>query len=140
MPPKSKLKYDRFFTMITLAVEKKINQLGRYIESLEEDGHTGINVIQQRMLMTHTDRMRKAVDELEAEWLRVRDDIPQANLNRVHAIVDETVVSGKEALCGGEMFVCHAAQQSTTEHGPRPEGGRTSATPNSSLVLGTTSN
>ena len=88
--------------------------------------------------MTHIDRLRKAVDKLEAEWPRLRDDIPQANLNRVHAIVIETVVSGEEALRVVEMFICHAAQQSaSTEHGL--EGGRPSATLDPSLLSGTPS-
>ena len=123
MPPKSKRKYDQFFLMITLSVEKKINQLGTYLESLEQDGHTCVSIIQQRMLTTHIDRLRKAVDKLEAEWSCLRDDIPQADLNRVHAIVDKTSRWRGGPAWGGNVHM--PCSTTVSQHGTRAGGWQT---------------
>ena len=67
MPPKTIL--NNFLTF-TLSVEKKINQLGTYLENLEDEEHVG--KFQQRILLTHADRLGVAMDSLESKWENLR--------------------------------------------------------------------
>ena len=56
------LQVCRVLHTFTLAVERKINQLGTYLEKLGDEEHVG--EFQQRILVTHIDRLRMAVDKI----------------------------------------------------------------------------
>ena len=59
------------------------------METLEEEEHIG--EFQQRILLTHVDRLRGNLDHMESEWENLRDGIPQANYNRIKIIVEESM-------------------------------------------------
>jgi hypothetical protein len=57
-----KQNFDCIFLPFTLAVEKKINRLGMYMESLEDDNNIGEFKI--RILMTHADTLRGNLERM----------------------------------------------------------------------------
>ena len=73
MPPKRD--FDRIFLPFTVAVEKKINKLALFMESLEDDDNIG--EFQLRILMTHADTLRSNLARMETNWDRLRDGIAQ---------------------------------------------------------------
>ena len=85
--------------------------------------------------MTHADRLRGNLDRMESKWENLRDGIPQANYNRIKIIVEESMSTAVASLRRAELFVCHAAQQSTSsERGPKSEDARSSVSPDSSQL------
>ena len=102
MPPKRN--YILFFTTTTLAVEKKINQLGTYLKQLDP---TAVSNIQERMLMVLTNKLQEVIDNLQSTWWNKRDKVTLANHNRVCTMVQETITNGEDALQGTEMFAVH---------------------------------
>ena len=111
MPPKRN--FDRIFLPFTLAVEKKINRLATYMESLEDDNNIGEFKI--RILMTHADTLRGNLDRMETEWDSQRDGIAQQDYIRIKTFVEESMAAAEAALVKADSFVCHAAQQSTSK-------------------------
>jgi hypothetical protein len=68
-----KQNFDCIFLPFTLAVEKKINRLATYMESLKDD--TNIGEFKIRILLTHADTLRGNLDRMETEWDSLRDGI-----------------------------------------------------------------
>ena len=81
------------------------------METLEDEEHIG--EFQQRILLTHADRLRSNLDHMESEWENLRDGIPQANYNRIKIIIEESMSTAVASPRRAELFVCHAVQQST---------------------------
>ena len=96
MPPRKN--YVCFFTTMTLAVEKKINQLMGYIRQLAP---TTVGEMQERMLMDLTSKLREAIDHQQLTWMNKRDKILQPHLSSVA----ETIATGEAALRKAERFV-----------------------------------
>ena len=80
---------------MTLAVEKKINQLMGYIRQLTL---TAVSDIQERMLMDLTSKLREAIDNLQITWSNKRDKIMHSYLDQVRGSVQETIATGEAAL------------------------------------------
>ena len=76
---------------MTLAVEKKINQLMGYIRQLTP---TAVSDIQERMLMDITNKLQEAIDNLQITWSNKRDEVPLPNHDQVCAMVQETIATG----------------------------------------------
>ena len=94
-----------------------------------------IGEFQQRILLTHADRLRGNLDHMESEWENLRDGIPQANYNRMKIIVEESMSAVKATLWRAELFMCHAAQQSMSmERGPKLEDARSLTSPDLSQL------
>ena len=126
--------FDTVFIRLSIAVEKRISQLATYLETLEEEETHTVSACQQKILLTHIDRLRDRLDRLEVQWDNLRDSIPQADHARIQNIVEVSERNGEESLQKAELFVCQATQQSTNQ----PEGSRPSTSPNSSGLSGTT--
>ena len=58
--------YTRYFTTMTLAVEKKITQLLGYVQQLSQPT---VGEMQERMLMDLTSQLREALDNLQLTWM-----------------------------------------------------------------------
>ena len=81
-----KQNFDRIFFPYTLAVEKKINKLATFMESLEDD--TNISEFKIKILMTHADTLLGNMERMEADWDSLRDGILQQDYSRVHISSD----------------------------------------------------
>jgi hypothetical protein len=86
-----KRNFDRIFLPFTLAVEKKINRLATYMESLEDDNNIGEFKI--RILMTHADTLRGNLERMETEWDSLRDGIVQQDEIRIKTFVEESMAA-----------------------------------------------
>ena len=103
-----KRNFDRIFLPFTLAVEKKINRLATYMESLEDDNNIGEFKI--RILMTHADTLRGNLERMEANWDSLRDGIAQRDKIRIKTLVETSMAAAEAALAKAEMFVCSEAR------------------------------
>ena len=100
MPPRRN--YIRFFSVMTLAVEKKVSQLIGYVWQLSPHA---VGEMQERMLMDLTSKLREAIDHLQLRWTDKREEILVPHFEGVRGSVAKTNATGEAALRKAEQFV-----------------------------------
>ena len=113
MPQKKN--YVRYFTTMTLGIEKKINQLLNYVRPLSP---TAVGEMQERMLMDLTRQLRESIDHLQLMWFEKRDEVHLLSLERVSQAKALTIARGEATLRKAERFIILGSKHKSPVRSP----------------------